>query len=123
MPSKQRITVDSPATYELRLQGRLDRRWSEFLSSAEIRTEDPPDESPVTVITGRFQDQAALAGALSLLYDLGLPLLSVECLHDLPSEPGPASLAAEEAWPAQSQTPGNPSSVIPQGGRRAHSAE
>jgi hypothetical protein len=32
----------------------------------------------VTVITGEFQDQAALAGALTQLYDLGFPLLSVE---------------------------------------------
>jgi hypothetical protein len=82
MPGKKRITVDSPATYELRLQGRLDQRWSESLGGAEIRTDSPPDEPPVTVVTGRFQDQAALAGALSLLYDLGLPLLSVECLDN-----------------------------------------
>ena len=80
MPGKKRITVDSPATYELRLQGRLDQRWSESMGGAEIRTDSPPDEPPVTVVTGNFQDQAALAGALSLLYDLGLPLLSVECL-------------------------------------------
>lgn len=82
MPSKQRITIDSPAIYELRLQGRLDQRWSEYLGGAEIWVVGPPDEPPVTVVTGRFQDQAALAGALSLLYDLGLPLLSVDCLDD-----------------------------------------
>ncbi len=86
MSYTQRITLDSPATYELRLQGRLDQRWSEYLGGAEIRVEDRPEEPPVTVITGRFRDQAALAGALGLLYDLGLPLLSVACLV----EPTPA---------------------------------
>ncbi len=82
MPSKQQITVDCPAPYELRFQGRLDQRWSEYLGGLEIRVDSPPDEAPVTVITGTFQDQAALAGALNLLYDLGLPLLSVEYLDN-----------------------------------------
>jgi hypothetical protein len=39
------------------------------------------------VITGEFQDQAALAGALNLLYDLGLPLLSVGCIGFEPNRP------------------------------------
>ena len=101
MPGKKRLTIDSPATYELRLQGRLDQRWSEYLGGAEIRVDSPPDEAPVTVVTGRFQDQAALAGALNLLYDLGLPLLSVECLDDPqrrlipPAAIAPAFLAAQ----------------------------
>ncbi|HSN75491.1 MAG TPA: hypothetical protein VL334_10475, partial [Anaerolineae bacterium] len=38
------------------------------------------DGAPVTVLSGQFQDQAALAGVLNTLYDLGLPLLSVECV-------------------------------------------
>jgi hypothetical protein len=33
-----------------------------------------------TTLVGRIPDQAALAGVLSALYDLGLPLLSVQCL-------------------------------------------
>lgn len=78
MKSKKRITADSPASYELRFQGSLDQRWSEYMGGAEIRVDSPPDQAPVTVITGEFQDQAALAGALNLLYDLGLPLLSVK---------------------------------------------
>lgn len=101
MPGKKRITVDSPATYEMRLQGRLDQRWSEYMGGAEIRIVSGPDQAPVTVVTGRFQDQAALAGALNLFYDLGLPLLSVECLDDPqrrlipPSAIAPATLAAQ----------------------------
>jgi hypothetical protein len=45
-----------------------------------IQIHSQPHEPPITVITGDFQDQAALAAALNLLYDLGLPLLSVECI-------------------------------------------
>jgi hypothetical protein len=33
----------------------------------------------VTTLSGRLLDQATLCGVLSLLYDLRLPLLSVEC--------------------------------------------
>ena len=50
------------------------------MSGATIRAQSQPHEPPVTEVTAEFQDQAALAGALNLLYDLGLPLLSVECL-------------------------------------------
>lgn len=101
MSRKKRITVDSPATYELRLQGRLDERWSEYLGGAEIQVVSPPDEPPVTVVTGRFQDQAALAGALNLLYDLGLPLLSVECLDDPQRRPTPLPAQSPATLPAK----------------------
>ncbi|MFZ2362202.1 MAG: hypothetical protein WA040_22875 [Anaerolineae bacterium] len=101
MPSKKRITIDSPAAYELRLQGRLDQRWSEYLGGVEIRVESAPDEAPVTVVIGRFQDQAALAGALNLLYDLGLPLLSVECLDDPQRRLTPLPALASAALAAQ----------------------
>lgn len=80
MSRRRRITVDSPATYEVRVQGHLDTSWSEYMGDVTIRTDSQPDESPVTVVTGEFQDQAALTGALNLLYDLGLPLLSVACI-------------------------------------------
>jgi hypothetical protein len=33
----------------------------------------------VTELVGRLTDQAALHGVLSALYELGLPLVSVEC--------------------------------------------
>jgi hypothetical protein len=37
----------------------------------------------VTILVGHLTDQAALSGVLNTLYDLRLPLLSVECL-DIP---------------------------------------
>jgi hypothetical protein len=33
----------------------------------------------ITELVGRLADQAALHGVLSTLYELGLPLVSVEC--------------------------------------------
>ena len=80
MPATSRLTVDSSATYKIHIQGYLDETWSETMSGATIRAQSQPNEPPVTEVTAEFQDQAALAGALNLLFDLGLPLLSVECL-------------------------------------------
>jgi len=37
------------------------------------------DGTPVSILTDRLRDQAALLGVLNTLYDLQLPLLSVEC--------------------------------------------
>ena len=86
MGTGNRLAIDSGATYEIRIQGYLDESWSNRMSGVAIRLYSQPDETPVTVLTGYFQDQAALAGALSLLYDLGFPLLLVECLAIQPEE-------------------------------------
>ena len=80
MQTDQRLTVNSSATYTLRVQGYLDESWSEYMGGATIRAQSWPNQPPVTEVTAEFRDQSALAGALSLLFDLGLPLLSVECL-------------------------------------------
>jgi hypothetical protein len=85
MPATHRLTLDAAATYEIRLQGSLDASWSDYLGGVSVRVERQPDGSSITVVTGEFQDQAALAGALNFLYDLGLPLLSVVCIDVEPS--------------------------------------
>jgi hypothetical protein len=46
-------------------------------------TEGSPEvQPPVTTLMGELSDQAALAGVLNTLYELHLPLLSVECLSN-----------------------------------------
>ena len=78
MPSTNKLRLDSPATYQICIQGYLDQSWANYVGDVSIRVQSQPNEPVVTVITGEFQDQAALAGALTQLYDLGFPLLSVE---------------------------------------------
>lgn len=77
MPATRGLKLETSAFYEIRVQGSLDSRWSDRVGNAEIRVECASDGAWVTVVTCRFIDQAALAGTLSLLYDLGYPLLSV----------------------------------------------
>lgn len=65
--------ADTPARYDIRLQGHLAPRWSAWLDDLELVVE--PDGT--TVLRGVLTDQAALHGLLTRLRDLGLPLLSV----------------------------------------------
>lgn len=74
------LSLDSPVTYEIYVQGYLDSNWSARMGGVAIHTDRSPEGKTVTVLTGVFQDQAALAGVLNTLYDLGLPLMSVRCL-------------------------------------------
>jgi hypothetical protein len=75
---KKGLTLDQRARYEIRVQGRLEAGWSDYVGNLKIRTERT--QPPVTVLTGMVTDQAALQGLLSSLYSLGLPLLLVRQL-------------------------------------------
>jgi hypothetical protein len=72
--------TDMPAIYRIHVMGALGTSWSRYLGGAEIKQAGETD-SPVTMLTGCAQDQAALLGILNTLYDLGLPLLSCECKY------------------------------------------
>ena len=62
-----------PDSYEIRLKGHLDARWTGWFDGFTITlTEDGE-----TILTGSVADQAALHGLLKKVRDLGLPLLSV----------------------------------------------
>lgn len=61
-------------TYELRVQGHLDDRWSDWLGRLAVRRQD----DGTTVLTGPIVDQAELHGLITRIRDLGLPLLSVQ---------------------------------------------
>jgi hypothetical protein len=84
MPIPKGLTFDTPAVYRIGVQGFLDKSWSDRMNGVDIRVQDLPDEAPVTVLTGYFIDQTALAGVLNTLYDLSYPLLKVELLEAQP---------------------------------------
>ncbi len=76
------LTHYEPATYRIRIQGALYQRCSEYIGHMTLSLESGISERSVSTLTGELLDQAALAGVLTLLYDLGLPLLSVEYLDE-----------------------------------------
>jgi hypothetical protein len=64
-----------PAGYEIRVEGVLDQRWTDWFEGLEIAS----DHSQ-TVISGPVVDQAALHGLLNRVGDLGLVIVSVRRL-------------------------------------------
>jgi hypothetical protein len=70
---------DRPDTrvYEIRVQGELTTRWSDWFAGLTVETGDGE-----TRIVGPVDDQAALHGLLARIRDLGLPLLAVRTLDD-----------------------------------------
>jgi hypothetical protein len=74
-------TFDTPAVYRIRLEGRLDKRWSERLGGMVISTVSRRGQPAVTTLAGVLTDMAALMGVLNTVYDLGFTLLKVERLE------------------------------------------
>ena len=73
---KQKLTLDRPATYQIKVPGHLHASWSDWASGMTITLESEGDGPPLTILTGTV-DQAALQSLLRWLYSLGLPLISV----------------------------------------------
>lgn len=76
------VGLGTPATYRIVVRGCLDSSWSEQLGGLDIRVSREAQDSPLTTLTGRLADQAALFGVLDGLYGLGFTLLLVECLWE-----------------------------------------
>ena len=74
---KQKLTLDQPATYQIKVPGHLDDSWVDWAGGMSITLESKGNGPPTTVLTGAVADQAALQGLLRRLYSLGLPLMSV----------------------------------------------
>jgi hypothetical protein len=77
-----KLEIVSPARYRILVKGGLDKRWSDRLGRMEIKVSSPEEDFVVTQLSGDITDQAALFGVLNSLYDLHLPLISVELLED-----------------------------------------
>ena len=67
------MTSKRDSIYEIRIEGRLDRQWSDWFSGLTITVLD----SNETLLAGPVADQVALRGILERLCDLNLVLISV----------------------------------------------
>ena len=77
--------IGQPAIYRITVQGWLDEGWSEWFDGMSITNEIEADGPPLTIFTGSIADQSALHGLLVKIYNLGLPLLAVNCLESSPA--------------------------------------
>ncbi len=64
--------LDEPMVYQIRIEGHLDRRWTDWFGGMTITLKDNGD----TLLAGPVVDQAALHGLLRKTRDLGMPLIS-----------------------------------------------
>ena len=69
--------TEQPGVYQIRIKGHLSRQWTTWFDELTITLED--DGS--TLLAGPLIDQAALHGLLKKVRDLGMPLLSVNCVN------------------------------------------
>ena len=83
-----KIRVDTKAEYSIRVAGFLDQSWSDRLNGMAVMNASAGqnDKNPVTTLIGPLVDQAALFGVLNTLYNMRLPLISVECLDNFIEE-------------------------------------
>ena len=78
------ITFGGSAIYRIRVRGTLSDHWSDNLGGMRLTRRKLGEHEYITELVGRVRDQAALAGVLTALYDLHLPLLSVTCVENDP---------------------------------------
>ena len=69
----------SPDT--IRVRGTAGSVWARRLESRDVARETRPDGEVESELIGRLTDQAALSGVLKTLYELYMPVVSVECLE------------------------------------------
>jgi hypothetical protein len=77
-----RLENENPGTtmsrvYEIRLQGSLDKNWSDWLEGMVICHDDD-----ITILKGTVPDQAALRGILSRIWDLNLTVISIKQIRE-----------------------------------------
>lgn len=73
---------DRSGTFEIRIAGKLDPSWSEWLGGMAISAQ-PGERSGewVTVLNGWLPDQAALNGVLNALYNNRFAILHIDVLE------------------------------------------
>ena len=74
-------TPEHPGLHEIRIQGHLDKRWTDWLEVLTFTHES----DGTTTLTGPLADQAALHGVLNKIRDLALPIVSVRRVDHSPT--------------------------------------
>jgi hypothetical protein len=86
MSNQLGTTADRPRVYQITVEGHLRPQWAAWFDGLSITL----GERGGTVLTGPVRDQAALHGLIKKIRDLGMPLLSIQCVDS----------GAPAAWPA-----------------------
>jgi len=80
------LLLSQPAKYQIKIQGKHNGTWSDWMDGLEIKTICQDREISITEMTGIVSDQAGLHGLLNRIRDLNLPLISVQYISPNLSE-------------------------------------
>ena len=81
------LKFTSSATYQIFIKGFLDESWSDRLNGMTIdHLNTDAGALPVTKLCGKVQDQAELLGVLNSIYEMHLPLVTLELIDDFEVE-------------------------------------
>jgi len=78
-----KFSFQKPAIYEIVVEGKLEKTWSDKLGGMQITFEDSTGTSGNVIsstLVGRIADQSALAGVLNALIDAHLKIISVDMI-------------------------------------------
>ena len=72
-----------PAKYQIKIQGRLNETWSDWMDDLETNVVCHDQGTTITVLTGIVKDQTGLHGLLNRIRDLSVPLISVQFINQI----------------------------------------
>jgi hypothetical protein len=77
-PSR-RVSVGQRLNYRIKVQGRIEDRWSNWFDGIEPTVTMGRNNIPITTLDGTALDQAAVQGLLRKLHTLGFVILTITC--------------------------------------------
>ena len=72
---RQKLTLDRPATYQIKVPGHLDQRWSDWDGKITITIDSDVDGLPVTTLSGSFDQAAEIREILEELVSKGIEIV------------------------------------------------
>lgn len=79
MKNFKEVKFSGPAYYTISVQGKLNPKLFDSFEEMKIIEDKTIDDISITTIAGRIKDQTQLSGIINTIYDLGFPILLVEC--------------------------------------------
>ena len=70
------------AIYCIKIRGVIDQRYAGHFGDMIISTEKKDEGQTTSKLTGKIKDQAELMGVLNALYNLHLPIVSIQTLDE-----------------------------------------
>jgi hypothetical protein len=82
-----KVVFSEPGNYRIEIQGHLLPGWCDRFGAMQVLS-SPSSGDGITILQGGVADQVELSGILNTLYELHLPLLSIQYLDAEQSSPG-----------------------------------